>query len=57
MEIKLQNEHSDRVTRSKPLSDVNRTEMIAEVATTDSMVALAVLKVIPIMTLSVKSCQ
>ena len=41
VEIKLQNEPSDRVTRSKPLPDVNRTEMIVEVATTDKVVALA----------------
>ena len=34
MEIELQNEPSDKVTRSEPLPDVNRTEMIAEMATT-----------------------
>ena len=41
VEIELQNEPSDKVTRSEPLPDVNCTEMIAEIATTDSVVALA----------------
>ena len=41
MEIELQNEPSDKVTRSEPLPDVNCTEMIAEMARTDSVVALA----------------
>ena len=50
MEIELQNEPSDKVTRSEPLPDVNRTEMIAEMVTTYSVVALAA-KVIPITTI------
>ena len=41
VEIELQNEPGDKVTRSKPLSDVNRTEMIAEMATTDRVAPLA----------------
>ena len=41
VEVDLQNEPSDKETRSEPLPDVNPTEMIAEMATTDSVVALA----------------
>ena len=41
MEIELQNEPSDKVTRSEPRSDVNCTEMIVEMATTNNVAALA----------------
>ena len=43
VEIELQNEPSDKVTRNKPLPDViiNCTEMIAEMVTTYSVVGLA----------------
>ena len=41
VEIELQNEPSDKVTRSEPRPDVNHTEMVVEMATTDNVVALA----------------